>query len=975
MTVYPKNLLRLLLLIMLSVLIFSLPFAGEQKNDADYSKKIQEYTTEIFFLTELVDHLPASDTVPTPAKILGDVIGAPDILHYTADINQYMRAVAEASPRVITSSIGQSDEGKDMIIVAVSDENNIERLSRLKEILRLLADPRTIKDSEAKNLISEGLPIYWITGGLHSPECGAPEMLMELVYRLAVDESDFFDTIRKNSVVLITPVLEVDGRDRYVDTYRYKKAHQDKKTLPLVYWGNYVAHDNNRDNIGLALTLTDQLLKAYFAWHPIIMHDLHESVPYLYTSTGTGPYNAWLDPITINEWQELAYTEISEMTKRGIPGVWTHGFFDGWSPSYAFYIAMFHNSTGRFYETFGGTGADTLVRSVRAQSKRAWYRPNPPLPAVKWSFRNNINLQQSAILFALKHVADNNRKFLKNFYLKSKRSVAKATTEGPAAWVIPADGKRPLAKADLVNLLRKHGLEIHTAGKEFTIKKDKYPAGSYIIRMDQPYSRCADMLLDTQYYNPDDPSPYDDTGWTLGAHHNVETVRIVDPAALDVPMTLIQKDITISGRIVNAKGSAAFLINNTAENALTKLRFKLKDIKILAAEKSFKQGDKRFNPGTFIVLVKGNPADTSDLLNDSVKGLGLVAYGVKSLPKVNTHELAVPRIAILHTWVFTQNEGWFRLAFEKLGIPYSYISVQDIRDTGDLKSQYDVIIFPPVAFGKAQRLVNGISGDEPIPWMKSEDYPNLGGPDSRKDIRGGMGLEGILHLQNFIKKGGLFIPITSNVSLPIDYGMVESLMVIKPSKLKTAGSLLRARIIDYQSPITYGYERTHSLPVYFNGSPVLETGMKAATGGIDIEAMLSGTTKGRESGRGSLKDPDVIQGRSHKSLKIKGAGTGIPPEFRDMIQLFLPPDLNTIRVILRFERKDNLLLSGMLAGEEELQNRAAVVDVPLGKGHIVLFAINPMWRFQTHGSFALLFNAALNYDSLNAGRKEKPAKK
>lgn len=243
--------------------------------------------------------------------------------------------------------------------------------------------------------------------------------------------------------------------------------------------------------------LTENLLQTYFEWHPIIMHDLHESVPYLYTSTGTGPYNARLDPITINEWQELAYVEISEMTKQGVPGVWTHGFFDGWAPSHAFYIAMFHNSTGRFYETFGSTGADTLVRNVGGQSKRVWYRPNPPLPVVKWSIRNNINLQQSALLFALGHVAENHKKFLKNFYLKSQRAVAKARTEGPAAWIVPADTERPLAAADPVNLLRKHGCEVHTADKPFKIQKDEYPQESYLFRMDQPYSRCVDMLLDT----------------------------------------------------------------------------------------------------------------------------------------------------------------------------------------------------------------------------------------------------------------------------------------------------------------------------------------------------------------------------------------------------------------------------------------------------------------------------------------------
>jgi hypothetical protein len=959
-----KHLISLsLCVILLFPLFYSLQ--AEQKNDQEYTTKILEYTTEKFFLTELVNHLPASDTVPNPQKILGNVIGAPNILHYTADINKYLRAVDEASPRVIAFSIGQSDEGKEMITVAVSDEKNIQRIERIKEILELLADPRKIDDSEVDELIIEGVPVYWITGAMHSQESGSPEMLMELVYRLAVGETDFVQAIRRNLVVLVTPVLEIDGRDRYVDTYRYKKEHQDKKTLPLVYWGNYVAHDNNRDTIGLALKMSENISKLYFDWHPTIMHDLHESVPYLYTSTGTGPYNAWLDPITINEWHELAYVEISEMTKRGVPGVWTHGFFDGWAPSYAFYLAMFHNSLGRFYETFGGTGADTLVRTVGGQSERAWYRPNPPLKAVKWSFRNNINLQQSAILFALKHVADNKSKFTKDFYLKSQRSVAKATAEGPAAWIIPADGKRPLAAAELINLLRKHGAEIHKADQAFIVEKEKYAAGSFIIRMDQPYSRCVDMLLDTQYYKPDDPRPYDDTGWTLGALHNVKTIRATDQKVLEVPMTLLEEDVRVQGGVAEVKSAEAFLIDHKAENALMKFRFQLKEIKMLAAEKSFKAGGKKFNSGTFIIPVKGNPEGMLSRLKKATQDLGLTAYGVATMPKVKTHELAVPRIAILHTWVFTQNEGWYRLAFERLGIPYSYISVQDIKDTEDLKSKYDVIIFPPVMFGKAQRLVNGISGDSPIPWKKSEKYPNLGGPDSREDIRGGMELKGILNLRRFIEEGGLFIPITTNVSLPIDYGMVESVAVVEPKNLKARGAVLETRIIDSQSPITYGYDRT--LGVYFPGAPVLETGMKAVFG-VDIGELFDGEPKERPSGRGGLKDPDVIQGRPLQPPKIKGAGTGIPPEYRDMIQLYLPPDMNTIRVILRFSQKEKLLISGMLAGGEELQNKAAVIDVPLGKGHILLFAINPMWRYETQGNFFLLFNAALNYNNLDAGR-------
>jgi hypothetical protein len=177
-----------------------------------------------------------------------------------------------------------------------------------------------------------------------------------------------------------------------------------------------------------AVTQSDEDLLEY---HPQVLHDLHESVPFLYTSTGTGPYNAWLDPLVIDEWHVLAYHEIEEMTKRGVPGVWTHGYYDGWAPNYMFYVANGHNSIGRFYETFGGNGADTGERNVGPQAQRDWFRPNPPFARVKWSIRNNINLQQSAILFAMNLVGNSKERFLNNFYLKSKRWFQAPVTKVP----------------------------------------------------------------------------------------------------------------------------------------------------------------------------------------------------------------------------------------------------------------------------------------------------------------------------------------------------------------------------------------------------------------------------------------------------------------------------------------------------------------------------------------------------------------
>ena len=239
------------------------PVPAPPKVDEAYSAKIREYTTEPFFLTELVDHLPASDTVPTPQKVLGYIVGTPDKLTYTKDIYRYMRELEKASKRVKVFSIGLSEEGRDTLLVAVSDEANIAKLDRYQEITARLADPRKTPQPEAAKLIEEGLPFYWASGSIHSPETGSPEMLMELAYRLAVEESPLVQNIRKNSIVLITPASEVDGHDRQVDVYNYRKANPDKAAPNLVYWGKYVAHDNNRDSMSMALALSRNMMNGF----------------------------------------------------------------------------------------------------------------------------------------------------------------------------------------------------------------------------------------------------------------------------------------------------------------------------------------------------------------------------------------------------------------------------------------------------------------------------------------------------------------------------------------------------------------------------------------------------------------------------------------------------------------------------------------------------------------------------------------
>jgi hypothetical protein len=944
-----------------------------QPMNVEYTKSIIENTTDKQFLTELVDHLPASPSVPSPEKVLGYPIGTPNKLTYTKDQYRYYRELEKASPRVKTFVAPEkSEQGREQLLIAVGDEATIAKLNRYKEITAKLADPRTIDDEIAKALIAEGKAIYWASGSIHSTETGSPEMLMELAYRIAVEESPFIQAIRKNVIVLITPTLEVDGRDTMVDLYKYRKANEGKRVPGLIYWGKYVAHDNNRDSMGMALALTRNQMSQFLDYHPTVLHDLHESVPFLYVSTGTGPYNAWLDPIVVSEWQDLAHTEVEEMTKRGVPGVWTHGFYDGWAPNYMFYVANGHNSIGRFYETFGNGGADTQDRVIGAQANRDWFRPNPPLARVKWSLRNNINLQQSGILIAMHHVANNKEKFLGNFYLKSKRSVAKAKTEGPAAYVLPATETRPTEAADLVNLLKMQGVEVQKLTADVETKEGKFGAGSYVVRMDQPYSRMADMLLDTQYYNVNDPRPYDDTGWTLGPLRNVKTVRVKDEKILTAAMNMTNGPAKVTGK-VEGSGTAGFVVNHTAESAIAQLRYRLKDIKFSSAEASFKIGDKNFNAGSYIIKAEGNPEDLAAKVTREATTLGLTATAVDKIPEVASHAISVPRIALVHTWINTQNEGWYRIELDRLGIPYDYISDQVIGRTPNLREKYDAIIWGPVG-GNAQALVRGVpkfsDSEPPIPWKKSDLTPNMGlAPDTTDDIRGGMGIQGVANLQRFIESGGLFVTVGGNASIPIDFGITSGVSIQDSTTLQARGSVINTTFADRRSPIAYGYDE--GLAVYFNQSPLLQVGGGGGFGGGGGGGGGQGGAGTRPTGRGTLTDPDIVQGRRPPdAAPAPGAGGGA---FGGQQQP-QPPASSQPRVVLRFTAERDLLVSGMLAGGADLANKAAVVDIPVGKGHVVMFANNPMWRHQTHGSFSLLFNAILNYDNLGAGRAAPPAR-
>ncbi len=899
-------------------IISSQLIAQEQKIDEESTKLIRQYTTSERFLNPMIDHIPESD-VSSPREVLGYIIGTPKKLTYYADIVRYMKTLADQSSRVELIPIGESNEGRMMYIVVIADENTIERLEEYKSYTAELTDARKTDEKKAAEIIAKAKPIYHITCNLHSGETGSAEMSMELAYRLAVSEEDYIKKIRDNVITLITPCIEPDGHDRYTDWYyRYTKDITDERSrFPSgpPYWGKYIFHDNNRDSIQMTQPLSRNLMKYFLEWHPQIMHDLHESIPYLYVSTGTGPYYPTLDPIVINEWQWIAHWEVSELTKLGMPGVWTHAFFTGWYPGYLAWVANTHNSLGRFYETFGNGGATTMERNLAPDDdrpfsgssfiSREWYRPWPPDKKVTWSMRNNINYQESGILSALKLTALNKDTILYNYWKKGCNALNKGKNEPPYAWVIPSKQRDPVEAANVVNLLMQQGVEIGQAEKSFKIGDQEFPANSYVIRLDQPYGIFAKIMLEIQEFPKNKKRPYDDVGWTLGLMHNIKTVSIDDKKIFQVPLKSITGPAKQKVCIIGNKAKVAYIIENKAANTLVTARFKLKEYKAFSAEEKFTFNKISFAPGTILVPVVDQSAGIHEDIKSVVEEFGLRAYAVNKELKVKMHELDLPHIALYHTWRYTQDSGWVRYTFDNYQIPFTLISKDKLRE-GNLNTDFDVIIIPEQGlFQRGRDLVFGIDPQlGPIPYTKTDEFKYLGSIDQSEDITGGMGLEGLLNLKEFVKTGGLLITIGSACRIPLDYGFIRYISEAQTRNLFTPGSLLQAEIANNTHPICYGYDK--NFPIYR---------------GFNI--------------------------------------------------MFRIPKKNKHNIILKYADTDKLCLSGLIQGEKEIRGKAAIVDVPFEKGHIVMFSLNPMRRFLNKSNFMLIFNALMNFNDLSCTKPVK----
>lgn len=930
-----------------------------QKQDPTFAKDYHDWLPNPRLGSPLVDHLPMVAGIPTPRSVLGYDIGAPKKLTYYADQLRYYRALAAATPRVRVETIGRSDEGRELVVVWVSSEKNMNGLANNRRNLAKIADPRGMTADDIASLIKTTKPHYHLMGGLHSGETGPSEMLMELVYRIATETSPLVSLIRDNLYVSVTPTADADGRDRNVDWFYRNlelgltdpppvsardsivkdstaKAAAAKDTTkkvaaappatpnrnlpPVPYWGRYAYHDNNRD-INIVLPQMRAIVDWYFTAHPPIMHDLHEALPLMYTYSGAAPQNPNLDPLLFAELPWFANWELSQMTKYGMPGVFTYAFMDGWSPGYLGSVSYNHNGIMKMYETQSGKDLDTAAvkkdttvkapaagglpsafargitvpTGVGGAQDREWYRGIPigKDDSAKFTRRANTNYMETGVLSSLQLAAMFPATVLENFYIKTRNSIEEGKTKAPYGFVIPV--QRDMTKAaELVNILRVQRIEVGQASQAFKVDSTAYPAGSYVIKRDQPYGRLAKNLLEKQQFPDSRLTTYDDSGWTIGLAMMVDVVEVADSSILKVatsPVTVV----ALHGKMTGS-GTAGLAVAHTGSNNMIAFRYRLKSVPMKIAEKSFTAEGMEFPAGSFVVSDMNNAA----VVRTTAEELGLNGAALSALPTVAMHDADVPRLAIYSQWTNTQNLGWYRMTFDKFGIPYDLIFKEQVVQ-GNLRGKYEVILAAEQSLSRTNVMQK--PNAKPVPYQKSDKYKFLGMYGETADMTGGFGQPGVDAFASFLEGGGTLIAVGDAARLPIDFGWAGTVDKINVSGLTSQRPLVQGEITRPETPVFYGYA-AKTIPIKYVGGQPFRVG---------------------------VADED--------------------------------------NVLARYVGGNSSVLSGLMVGADSLRSRPFAVDIPRayhGNGRVILFSNNPIYRWQNHGEFNMIFNSLLNWNDVVA---------
>ena len=846
--------------------------------------------------------------VPAPEQILGFKVGADYHLATYEQAVQYFQALDQASPMMKVMEMGETSMGKTMIYAVITSEENMANLDRYKEISNKLARAKGLTDDEARRLAAEGKAVVWIDVGIHASECAPAQGAIQFAYDLLTSKDADTQLILDNTIVILL-FANPDGMTLLADWYLPNVGTPyEISRMPWLY-NRYVGHDNNRDSYMNNLKETKNITRlATTEWNPVVFYDHHQTAPFparIWIPPAAEPTNPNLHPLFIRGKNLVGAAMGDAFDREGKEGAISRFVFDFIYPGYEdsfidfFNIisimtetALYRYATPHFYTV------DDFPESYKDFTIGAFY-PSP-WEGGWWRLKDAVDYANTGSKAVLHTAAVYRERFLYGRYQMGKDTIEKFKNEPPYAWIVPQDQWDPPTAARMLDNLVFSGIEVHKADESFVSSGVNYPAGTWIVPMDQAFSRFVKAIFEEQTY-PDlikyptlwqgivGPQsfpdaylpPYDMAGWTVPHQMGVKVRPAHEP--VEVATSPLDKVEAPAGRVSQA-GHAYLLSPKTNNSFIAVNRILAKGGNVSRAEDSVSVGGQSFPPGTFAVSAG---SVSKSFMDELAKELSLDIGGTGSRLSVGTRKLEAPRIALYKPWTASMDEGWTRWLLEQYEFPFKNVTDAEIR-AGELKSNFDVLIIPSMS---TDQVVNG----------------NALGTIAPQYV-GGITEAGVGNIRKFVEQGGTLVTLRQGCFFALDklgLPVSDALKGLTPPGRRSGGSPPKAEDVKFACPgsvLRMEFDTKH--PVAY---------------GMPEEA---------------------------PAMFYQGTAFNITPSFEG----------EAPKVISKYPKGD-LLMSGYLRGEKHLSNKAAAVEVPIGKGRVILLGFGVKQRAQPHGTFKLLFNS------------------
>ena len=832
--------------------------------------------------------IPAQGQITTPLEHFGFNIGDDYTLATYTQFESYVRKLAEESPRMVLEEIGKTSEGRTQLMAIITSPENHRNLARYKEISRRLAMAEGLTDDEARALADEGKAVVWIDGGLHGTEVVGTHQLPELIYQM-VSRTDA-ETIRfLDDVILLAPHANPDGMELVSSWYMRNPVPEERSWsgLPRLYnW--YVGHDNNRDGYMNNLAETENMSRVlYREWFPQIMYNPHQTGPVgtiVFVPPFRDPFNYNIDPLVILGIEGVGtamHARLVAEHKGGSVMRSGAGFSTWWNGGQRT-TPYWHNMIGLLTEING----NPTPMEIPLIADRQLAHSDLPLPVTpgEWHFRQSIDYSITIDRAVIDYGSRNRDKLLYNVYLMGKNSIDRGSTDSwtihpqriaaleaaagaaaenvatasvagyggrrlplnlyeevlhdpehrdPRGFILPADQDDFPTATKFVNVLIKSGVTIHRATADFRVAGKTYPRGSYVVKSAQAYRPFVmdqfepqDHPNDFAYPGGPPVAPYDATGWTLAFQMGVEFDRILD--GFDGPLEKIEGFAEpLAGTVANAQGARGYLMSHDYVDAfvvMNRLMESGEDVYWLKAPVTV--NGNQYPAGTIYIR---SERGTQDRLEQMAAELGVNFAGVSSMPGTEALQMNEVRIGLWDRYGGSMPSGWVRWVFEQFEFPFEVVYPPRM-DRGNLKRDYDVLLFPDGAVPQAVAR----QGNNPY-FSRAVDPSTI--PEEYRDRLGSVSTDATVpQLREFLEDGGTIITIgnsanlATHMNLPVGNHMVDaSGRPLSSDEYFIPGSILEARV-DNSNPIAYGLD--DRIDMMFNRSPVLRLESGAESLGV-----------------------------------------------------------------------------------------------------------------------------------------------